>query len=288
VNKKEGIPMPFDDSDEGWGICTLRSKERYGSTSFHRYKFDLPKADYFLPLELGGTISLSCLDGDGNVAQAEFFPFQPKRKSKLGTFSILVPDPDSVPSSTIRTIKSDGSALVGSFNSLNDAEQANLARVIKDEIEVGDEIALQPGSSRLEYKGRHLPVTNIVYIAAGTGIAPVLDQVRAVVPDSAASTVESANVVWINNAANDFDLIAEILEREYYKYSRKLAVTCVVVDDLHHQGHRLSDVADIDEAVDMFKPGTMAVLAGPSACVKKAVTFLQEDRGFPRDCICIL
>jgi len=153
-------------------------------------------------------------------------------------------------------------------------------------LQVGDEIAIQPsGESRLEYKGKY-QVTDMLYIAVGTGIAPVLDQVRAILPeDSSAPSVETVSVVYVNDAADDFDGTATLLENEYNKHSDKLVgVDCVVMDYMEDP----SSNKDMNEVVPTFQPGTMAVLAGPSASMKKISTFLQEKRGFPRECICIL
>ena len=89
-----GTPMPFDYSNdnEGWGVCTLRSKRRLGRSSFVQYEFDLPEPDYVLPLDLGQQISVCCLDNHSNVAKGEFFPYNPDAKTRLGTFSILAPN----------------------------------------------------------------------------------------------------------------------------------------------------------------------------------------------------
>lgn len=89
-----GVPMPFDTTgdNEGWGVCTLRSKRRLGRSSFVQYEFDLPASDYVLPLDLGQQLSLCCLDNSKKVAKAEFFPYNAEAKKRLGTFSILAPN----------------------------------------------------------------------------------------------------------------------------------------------------------------------------------------------------
>ena len=89
-----GTPMPFDYSNdnEGWGVCTLRSKRRLGRSSFVQYEFDLPESDYVLPLDLGQQISVCCLDNHSNVAKGEFFCYNPDSRTRLGTFSILAPN----------------------------------------------------------------------------------------------------------------------------------------------------------------------------------------------------
>lgn len=261
-----GVPMSFDTSvNEGWGVCTLRSKRRLGKTNFMEYEFELPDTDYVLPLDLGQQISLMCLDGDGDVATGDFFPYQPDVKQRTGKFSVLIPS-----GSHESNIASIG------------VNAANFVRVMMQDIQVGDEIALRPGISRLSYKGQYLPVTDMMYVACGSGIVPVLDQVRAVLP-SGSSSVESVTVLWINEETRDFDVVAEILEQEYYKYSSKLAVSCVV-DSLKND---FGENPEVKEAVHDFRPGTMAVLAGPMEQMRKATTYL-EKRGYPRDTICVL
>jgi hypothetical protein len=281
AQEKETVPMPFDNESDGWNVCTLRSIKRFGKTRFYRYDFDLPEPDFILPLTLGQTVSLSCLDSEKNAVQAEFFPFQPDRKVKPGSFSLLLPGPFTLP-----TAMSTSNGSVSELSNLNDAQQTNLIQVLQNDMRAGDEIAIQPGSARLEYLGQHLPVTDIVYIAEGTGIAPVLDQVRAVLPEMSGSSVESVTVIWINSAVEDFDVTAELLEKEYNKYNKKLAVFCVL-DDFEGRTD-LAENKEINGAVSIFQPGTMAVLAGPSASMKKAAEFLQEGKGFPNDCVCLL
>jgi hypothetical protein len=229
--ENRGVPMPFPPPSEpvngeqvngsnmlqsGWGVCTLHSKRRLGKSNYVQYEFDLPQADYKLSLELGQKISLCCLDNNSNVAQGDFFPYTPSVTPKPGSFSILLPNHVSAPEMNTFEIGADA---------------ADLGRVLKQDLKVGDEVALRPaGSSRLSYRGQFLPVTDMVYIAVGgVGIVPVLDQVRAVLPKGS-SSVQSVTVVWINDAARDFDINAELLEREYYKYSSRLAVSCIVCD----------------------------------------------------------
>jgi hypothetical protein len=241
-----GIPMPFPESTEvngaavngyryngttdlvvnggtgeeigsgigvGWGVCTLRSKRRLGKSSYVQYEFDLPQPEYKLALELGQQVSLCCLDSGNNVVLGNFFPYTPSITPKPGSFAILVPN-----------------HLTPDANNFElGAETARFAMVLKHELSVGDEVALRPGPCRLTYRGQFLPVTDMVYIAVGCGIVPVLDQIRAVLPKGT-SSVECVTVVWINESTRDFDVNAELLEREYFKYNTRLAVSCIVCD----------------------------------------------------------
>ena len=156
-------------------------------------------------------------------------------------------------------------------------------RVLRDEMKVGDEVALRPGTQQLEYRGNYFPVTDMVYIAYGVGIVPILDQIRAVLP-SGSSSVKMVTVVWINEQTTDFDQSQEQLEREYFKYITKLAVSCLV-DNL--KTNTLADNKDAVRAIPNFSAGTMAVLSGPKEVCRKAVSYLIK-RGYPEDCICVL
>ena len=263
----EGVPMPFDPAEnDGWGVCTLRSKRRLGKTSFVQYDFDLPEPEYVLPLDLGQTVSMCCLDNDGNVGKGDFFEYKPTSNTKPGGFAIISPD---------RSAAANAYA-VGE-------DTANFIRILKQDMRVGDEIAVKPGDRRLSYRGQYLPVTDMLYIASGVGIVPVLEQVRTVLPKGS-STVASVTVLWVNESTKDFDVLSELLEKEYFKYSTKLAVSCVV-EDLRIKS--FADNREIQAAVPEFVPGTMAVLAGPLDIMRKARGFL-EELGYPADTICVL
>lgn len=262
-----GVPLTFDDStNEGWGVCTLHSKRRLGKSSFIKYDFDLPRKDNVLPLQLGQQLSLCCLDSGRNVAKADFYPYV-QTTAKLGRFAILAPNYGT---------QMDNEYAVGS-------EAANFGRVLKDDLKAGDEIALKLGPSKLDYRGQYLPVTDMLYFACGVGIAPVLEQVKAVLP-SGSSSVKSVSVVWVNSDTEDFDVTAEQLEKEYFKFSTKLAVSCIV-ENL--QTNSAEDNLEIQGAISEFTPGTMAVMAGPPEVAHKARAYL-INRGYPEDCICVL
>ena len=92
---REGVPMTFnEDENEGWGVCTLRSKKKFGRTSFMRYDFDLPNPDNVLALKLGQKVNFCCLDEKGGVAKGEFYAYQSGtgRNQNLGSLSILAPE----------------------------------------------------------------------------------------------------------------------------------------------------------------------------------------------------
>lgn len=155
--------------------------------------------------------------------------------------------------------------------------------MLTQDLKVGDEVALKPGLRRLSYRGQYLPVTDMLYIACGLGVVPVVEQVKTVL-GSGSSSVKSVTVIWVNQNTKDFDVTAERLEEEYFKYSTTLAVSCIV-DNL--RTNNLEDNSEIQSAVPDFNPGTMAVLSGPAEVQEKAKAYL-ISRGYPEDCICVL
>ena len=142
---------------------------------------------------------------------------------------------------------------------------------------------MQPGPRTLTYRGEYLPVTDMLYIASGSGIVPVLDQVKAVLP-SGSSSVKSVTVIWVNDREEDFDVALSSLEDEYFKYSTKLAVSCVVNENY---GLKLAENEEVEEALIPFQPGTMSVIAASKRFSNEARAMLMES-GYPEECICVL
>ena len=147
---------------------------------------------------------------------------------------------------------------------------------------IGDEIAIKPGKSFLQYNGKHIPVTDMVCVTSGLGIVPIVDQVKSISPKGT-SSVKTMSVVWINENRSDFDLAMDELEKEYMKYSTKLAVSCIM-DDLTKP---LDNNREVEEAVPYFNAGTMAVVSGPKRFADTAKAYLHR-KGYPDDCICVL
>jgi ferredoxin-NADP reductase len=156
---------------------------------------------------------------------------------------------------------------------------------LEKEVKVGDEIAVKPGVTALEYRGQYLPVTDLVFMVYGCGIIPIVDQVKSVLPKSSSTSVKSVSVVWVNDDPTSFDLAFNELEREFYKYSTKLEISCCVEDVSNSE--TLTDFEDIEHSVPDFLPGTMAVISGSSDFSNLAYDYLL-GRNFPDDCICML
>lgn len=155
--------------------------------------------------------------------------------------------------------------------------------VLRNGLRPGDEVAIKPGKTHLTYHGKQAPVTDMVYIASGLGIVPVIDQIRAITPKGA-SSVRVASVVWMNDKREDFDLAMDELENEYMKYPTKLAVSCIMDDVVENpmEGNK-----EVDEAVPFFSTGTMAVVSGPKRFAEKARGYLL-GKGYPENCVCVL
>lgn len=157
------------------------------------------------------------------------------------------------------------------------------ADLLRDDLRPGDEVAIKPGKMHLTYHGKHVPVTDVVYVTSGLGIVPVLDQVRATLPRGS-SSVRAASVVWLNADRDAFDLAMDDLEAEYLRHPSKLAVACVL-DDV--EGGALEGLGEVEEAVPYFDAGTMAVVSGPRGFAERARGYLAR-RGYPEDCVCTL
>jgi hypothetical protein len=296
------VPMPFEPStNEGWAVCKLRSIRQYGKTSFLQVDFTLPKSNFVLPLALGQTIQVCGLDRNGKAVQADFYPFQLNRQIKPGTFSLLVPNPSKgyLTNGIGSTDEADGNN--------NGVQQLRVVQVLQDYVLTGDkEIALQPGSCQLEYRGTHYPVTEIVYVVVGTGIAPVLDQIRVVLTpayssssSSSTSGIENVSLVWINDSLADFDITTDLLQQEHERHSSKLNVTCGIVENLKSitkeqaATYFVQNNVEINDTIPTYQPGMMLVIAieglQSSSLLKQVATqFVQQNKGFPSDCICVL
>jgi len=267
----EGSPMAFEgEGEDGWGVCTLSSVKPLGRSQYTEYEFKLPRQDNVLQLALGQQVTLCCLDSADNVAKKNYYvyPTDSKKGKGKGQFSIVTKE--YVPEDKVEMKKRRARG------------EGELEQVLATELDIGDEIALQPGPRTLDYKGEYLPVTDMVYFAAGDGIVPVMDQVKSVLPPGS-SSVKGVSVIWANSDENDFDIALSTLEDEYFKYSTKLAVSCVV----EHSGEALKENEEVDEAVPDFNPGTMAVISGRKSFAVEAIAVLL-NKGYPDNCICVL
>jgi len=256
---KSTVPMPFE-GDGGWGKCTFRSSEPLGD-NFVQYKFTLPKSSYTIPLTLGQQLDFCCLSADDDICTGSFYLYDDD-SGKSGVARVVLP-------------KDGGEDMGGG---------SKFMEVLRNELRPGDEVAIKPGKSHLTYSGKHVPVTDMVYVTSGLGIVPILDQIRAITPRGS-SSVKTASVVWMNTDRADFDLAMDDLEKEYLKYPSKLAVSCIMMEK--YGGGKLEGNPEVEEAVPYFNAGTMAVVCGPKRFAEKAKGYLMR-KGYPENCICVL
>ena len=159
--------------------------------------------------------------------------------------------------------------------------------MLENELKIGDEVAIRPGSNTLQYQGQYLPVTDMVFLVYGSGVVPIIDQVKSILPSRSSTSVKNISVIWVNGDSTSFDLAFGQLEREFYKYNTKLDVSCCL-ESVLSSDKGLEEYQDIVQSVPDFVPGTMAVVSGPNDFAEKGNAYLQSRRNYPEDCICTL
>jgi hypothetical protein len=249
-----------------WGVATLSSKVPLSDSGYSKYTFTLPSAST-LGLDLGQQVTLCCLDSAKNVVKSDFYAAS--SRDTVGSFDVI-----GLSSGAHTADKA--AAVLGSTG-------ATFHHVLDSQLAVGDEMAIKPGKSSLTYRGR-APVTNMVMFCAGLGVVPMLNQVREVLA-SRGSSVTSVTLVWVNEKTGEFDMSYPELEREFYKYTKKLEVSCCLSPDLYSDN--LAQNEHVIASLPDYAEGTMAVVAGPDYFVKKA-TQLLVNRGYDGDSVCQL
>ena len=158
-------------------------------------------------------LTLCCLDSGRNVMKSDFFLASPRHQK--GTFEVV---------GTSGT--KDDEAVLGK-------ESASFHGVLKNQLQVGDEVAIKPGKSTLEYRGPPVPVTDMVYVCNGLGVMPMLNQVKELLTVQS-SSVKTLSVIWINEKPGEFFKLAyDQLEDEFYKHNKKLDVSCCLEEDVY-------------------------------------------------------
>jgi len=243
---------------EDWSVATLAERIRLdGPFLKHRFRLESPHA--VLPLNLGQDIAICGLDSMDQVCQGSLHPLSDR--TQAGYFELV-------------TLKKSGRQL----------EQDNPFLRFIDSLAIGDEVAVKPGSGGLVYRGMHTPITDVSMVVAGpTNIIPVVQLTKELLRNSD-SSVDVANVIWINEEEEDFVLFQE-LEEIYFKYHPKLDVSVLIIKDLF--GHDLTKNTWIQETIPEFKAGAMLVLSGPDYFVQKMKVLLAY-LGYPDDVIVVL
>ncbi|CAM9434211.1 unnamed protein product [Ectocarpus sp. 12 AP-2014] len=256
----EAVVLPAND----WSVCTLLEKVREGDGGLYRCRFGLPSSpDAVLPLELGQELTLCGLDASNQVVQGNYVPLTPRKQR--GAFEVVVMK------------ATDGAELDDGLPTTRSNRE--FSRFL-DNLPLGDEIAVKPGRAGLVYGGANQPITDLVLVANGVGVVPMIQMVNELLPSSS-SSVASASVVWLNEKAEDFALYSE-LEKAFFRNHRKLDVSCIVERDLF--GSHLEANANVNAASPEFKIGTLAAVAGPDFFTRKVTDYLVR-RGYPEDAI---
>eukprot|EP00752_Nemacystus_decipiens_P008527 g7616.t1 len=214
-----------------------------------------------LPLELGQELTLCGLDSNNQVVHGNYMPLTPRKQR--GYFDIVM--------------KRDKGEIDDGLKSTRSAREFSH---FLDHLPLGDEIAVKPGREGLVYGGPDQPITDLVLIATGVGVVPMIQMVNELLPSSS-SSVASASVIWLNEKTEDFALYGE-LEKAFFLNHRKLDVSCIVERDLF--GNHLEANPNVCEATPGFKVGTLAAVAGPEFFTRKVTDYLMR-RGYPEESI---
>uniref|UniRef100_A0A7S2FHA9 FAD-binding FR-type domain-containing protein n=1 Tax=Florenciella parvula TaxID=236787 RepID=A0A7S2FHA9_9STRA len=231
--------------DGEWAACTLAGKTPITGSGCTRYSFRLNSARQTFGLGLGQALSLIGIDEANRVLKVHMIPATPRLMA--GSFDLILPDED------IETKAQASRSLTAS-----NAEEEGFGAMVQT-MELGEQIAAKPGDERLTYDG-YLPIDDVHCIASGLGIVPALGLLNELLP-SRASSVETANLVWVNEDEGDFVNYVD-MENVWYKFSKKLDVSCVLDNDTF--GSELwENEAFIASVPDSYVEGMMIVVAGP-------------------------
>ena len=152
----------------------------------------------------------------------------------------------------------------------------------------GDEIAVKAGACKFAY-ARSEPIFGMQCFANELGIVPVLALLQDVLP-TGRSSLQFADVYWGNRLQEQFMLYPQ-LESLFFKFNKKLEVSCVIDDSADSNDEEESSFIERDAEVrtrDLrWEPGIVAVLAGPSAFIDKISRDLKA-RGYPQDALMVL
>lgn len=147
-------------------------------------------------------------------------------------------------------------------------------------MEIGDQIAAKPGTNQLTYRGE-TPITDVLVVANGVGVAPTLQLVRELLPGSS-SSVERASMVYVNKRQEEFINVKEV-EAVWFKHSKKLDVSCVLDED-PESADLWRNEAFRASVPSQHRPGTMVVVAG-TVDFKEQVAAHLISLGYPEEAI---
>ena len=141
-----------------------------------------------------------------------------------------------------------------------------------DTLALGDEIAFKTGKNRLNYIGNDDSIHHITIIASGMGILPAIQIIRGILPDFD-STVESVDLIWINEEKADFFCNSEI-EKLEYRYFERFIVNRILDSDLF--GCDFTKIEEISDQVSTYIPGKIAIVCAPDFVISKSRSLFYE------------
>uniref|UniRef100_A0A7S1XNN4 Flavoprotein pyridine nucleotide cytochrome reductase-like FAD-binding domain-containing protein n=1 Tax=Phaeomonas parva TaxID=124430 RepID=A0A7S1XNN4_9STRA len=234
-----------------WFACTLESVNPAGdSEGWLKYRFKLKDKAASLPLDIGQGVTICGLDDDDRVVRMDM-PLLSPRKAR-GYFEVVVRSDSDEP----------------------------LLQVLST-LAPGDEIAAKCGPQRLDYTAEYQPVTSVVALVNADGILPALGVAQELLPSKEGS-VETFNIVWVNDKEADFVMYDEV-ERLFYKFPKQMDVSCVIDEDIVSG---IDSNAAVLDSVPRWEPGAMAIVAGDPGFCSSARSFLEAVAEYPNDTIC--
>lgn len=230
---------------DDWSICTVSERESI-SSKYVKYRFELDNPSSYVPLDIGQEITLCTVDSENRVFKEPFFPVS--SLDAQGYFDIIARRDRESSSSADKFTKA------------------------LDTLALQDEIAFKTGRNKLNYIGNDDTITQISIVASSMGIVPVIQIIRGILSDPE-SSVESVDLLWINEDKGDFFCNREI-EKLEYRYFERLAINRVLETDLY--GRDLSKVSEVMDQFSDYEPGKVAIVSGPDFLISKARNLYYE------------
>ncbi|KAJ1462168.1 hypothetical protein M885DRAFT_553912 [Pelagophyceae sp. CCMP2097] len=262
------IELPADKP----ALCTVADVDEFGDAPGKCcvYRFALAAGPgAALPLDLGQELEVAVLDEKNRMVRASF----PLASSRF--------EPGFVEICAPAASRRDARVAVGGL--------APSQRAVVDALDargVGGDVAVKPGKRMFEYEGRFVPITSLQCFVEDLGALPVIQLLKESLPRGR-STVATAQVFWVNESEDDFALY-NALEALYYKFSNKMEISCIV-DDRVHEDDSVNGIfarnPELDEVVEPWMPGKLAVVAGPAKFATQVSAHLTTNMGYPAECV---
>ena len=133
-------------------------------------------------------------------------------------------------------------------------------------MKAGDVLGVKAGKRRLDYAGPDEEIRSMTLICSDLGVAPTLQILRKILPETENSTVEDIELLWINEREDDFILSEEIEELEA-NFPHRLLVTRVL-DDHANDPNTLVNIG-LQHSLAPYEPGRLAVVLTSDTLAEK-------------------